>query len=131
MTCYNYGRTYTLRRNIVLPLKPLAPCRVYTKPQRPRLCSPRKNVQTYEVKREKGNAEYYAPGLRKNLKPLKQTHRKNRHRFRYICKFPGDGSAREQAASNQKVLGGWANFARSTPLNATAPTLLTGVYCLS
>jgi aconitate hydratase len=25
---------------------------------------------------------------------------------------PGDGSAREQAASCQKVLGGWANFAR-------------------
>ena len=26
---------------------------------------------------------------------------------------PGDGSAREQAASCQKVLGGWANIARS------------------
>lgn len=25
---------------------------------------------------------------------------------------PGDGSAREQAASSQKVLGGWANFAQ-------------------
>jgi aconitate hydratase len=29
-----------------------------------------------------------------------------------VARKPGDGSAREQAASCQKVLGGWANFAR-------------------
>ena len=28
-----------------------------------------------------------------------------------LCSKPGDGSAREQAASCQKVLGGWANIA--------------------
>lgn len=40
---------------------------------------------------------------------------------------PGDGSAREQAASCQKVLGGWANIANEYATSAIVPTLLTGV----
>ena len=35
---------------------------------------------------------------------------------------PGDGSAREQAASCQKVLGGWANIANDMQQNVTVPT---------
>ena len=35
---------------------------------------------------------------------------------------PGDGSAREQAASCQKVLGGWANIANGMPPSVIVPT---------
>ncbi len=34
---------------------------------------------------------------------------------------PGDGSAREQAASCQKVLGGWANIANEYATNVIVP----------
>ena len=43
-----------------------------------------------------------------------------------FAKKPGDGSAREKAASCQKVLGGWATSATNTPRSATAPTASTG-----
>ena len=39
---------------------------------------------------------------------------------------PGDGSAREQAASCQKVLGGWANIANEYAQRDTVQTLSTG-----
>ncbi len=42
---------------------------------------------------------------------------------------PGDGSAREQAASCQRVLGGWPTSPWSTPPSATAPTWSTGGCC--
>jgi aconitate hydratase len=72
-----------------------------------------KNVQTYEVKREKGNAEYYAPWLKEKLEALKADPiEKIGIGSAIFANSPGDGSAREQAASNQKVLGGWANFAK-------------------
>ena len=35
---------------------------------------------------------------------------------------PGDGSAREQAASCQKVLGGWQTLPTNTLPNVTVPT---------
>ena len=72
-----------------------------------------KNVQTYEVKREKGNAEYYAPWLKEKLEALGADPIEEIGIGSAIfANSPGDGSAREQAASNQKVLGGWANFAK-------------------
>jgi aconitate hydratase len=48
-----------------------------------------------------------------------------------FAKRPGDGSAREQAASCQRVLGGAPTSVMNTPRNATAPTALTGECCLS
>ena len=44
---------------------------------------------------------------------------------------PGDGSAREQAASCQRVLGGAATLPASMPQSATAPTASTGACCRS
>ena len=44
---------------------------------------------------------------------------------------PGVGSAREQAASCQKVLGGLAILAMNSPPSATAATASTGVCCRS
>ena len=38
------------------------------------------------------------------------------------AKKPGDGSAREQAASCQRVIGGLATSSTSTPPSAIAPT---------
>lgn len=43
---------------------------------------------------------------------------------------PGDGSAREQAASCQKVLADLLIYATILPLNATALTASIGVFCL-
>ena len=40
---------------------------------------------------------------------------------------PGDSSAREQAASCQKVLGGWANIANEYATSVTTRTLSTEV----
>ena len=40
---------------------------------------------------------------------------------------PGDGSAREQAASCQKVLGGWANIANEYATKRYRSNLITGV----
>lgn len=71
-----------------------------------------KRIQTFEVKREEGNAELYAPWLEDQLAEIgaKDLAEVGIGSAIYANK-PGDGSAREQAASNQKVLGGWVNFA--------------------
>ena len=75
-----------------------------------------KEIQKAEKAREAGNCMGEAvPELRDIMKKIKESYD--------VCKEntgvgstifavkPGDGSAREQAASCQKVLGGWANIA--------------------
>ena len=75
-----------------------------------------KEVQKAEIAREAGQCMGEAlPELRDIMKTIKEKYD--------VCKEntgvgstifavkPGDGSAREQAASCQKVLGGWANIA--------------------
>lgn len=47
------------------------------------------------------------------------------------AKRPGDGSAREYAASCQKVLGALPISVSNTQRNGIAPTVLTGASCLS
>ena len=75
-----------------------------------------KEIQKAEIAREEGRCMGEAvPELRDIMNKIKETYD--------VCKEntgvgstifavkPGDGSAREQAASCQKVLGGWANIA--------------------
>ncbi|MFS6554928.1 hydratase, partial [Parabacteroides distasonis] len=78
-----------------------------------------KEIQKVEKAREAGECIGEAfPEICKVMQTVKET-------FPDVCKKntgfgstifavkPGDGSAREQAASCQKVLGGWANIANS------------------
>ena len=76
-----------------------------------------KEVQAAEKAREEGNcpAETLTE-LKPVMDKIKETFEINRENIGigstiYAVK-PGDGSAREQAASCQKVLGGWANIAK-------------------
>ena len=75
-----------------------------------------KEVQAVEVAREKGecpctNAEFAAAfEAAKKVFPDIKPSETGIGTTIYAVK-PGDGSAREQAASCQKVLGGWANIA--------------------
>ncbi len=71
-----------------------------------------KEIQQFEINREEGNPQSYAPWLDEKLKEIKAKDLAEVGIGSAIyANKPGDGSAREQAASNQKVLGGWANFA--------------------
>ena len=76
-----------------------------------------KEVQAAEKAREEGNcpAEAFAE-LKPVMDKIKEKYDINKENVGigstiYAVK-PGDGSAREQAASCQKVLGGWANIAK-------------------
>ena len=74
-----------------------------------------KAVQAYEVAREQGEnpAEGGLSDIFAKLEKINPAiDAKNVGIGSVVCaKKPGDGSAREQAASCQKVLGGWANIA--------------------
>ena len=77
-----------------------------------------KSIQRGEIAREKGeNPEHQIPELKK-IRELIETEYENMSwentgiGSTIFAEKPGDGSAREQAASCQKVLGGWANIAR-------------------
>lgn len=74
-----------------------------------------KTIRAIEARRLEGEDVFSAPELKKAVDVLKQSFDINRSNcsvssFIYAYK-PGDGSAREQAASCQKVLGGLANVA--------------------
>jgi aconitate hydratase len=79
-----------------------------------------KEVQALEVLREKnidpGTASKEITDVYKKIQTICGFENINIKRLgigsAIYAKKPGDGSAREQAASCQKVLGGWANFAR-------------------
>ena len=75
-----------------------------------------KEVQKAEKAREAGNCMGEAlPELRDIMHKIKETFDVSRENTgvgsTIFAVKPGDGSAREQAASCQKVLGGWANIA--------------------
>lgn len=75
-----------------------------------------KEVQKAEKSREAGNCMGEAlPELRDIMHKIKETFDVSRENTgvgsTIFAVKPGDGSAREQAASCQKVLGGWANIA--------------------
>ena len=76
-----------------------------------------KEVQKAEKARETGNCMGEAlPELRDIMHKIKETFDVSRENTgvgsTIFAVKPGDGSAREQAASCQKVLGGWANIAK-------------------
>ena len=113
------GETSSLRSN---PLK-LAEFALSRKD--PEYVGRAKDVFAFEKKREADPADASVlQAVRKALAPLEKS---DRALFDAICggkdlagtgigstifaMKPGDGSAREQAASSQKVLGGWANLA--------------------
>ncbi len=76
-----------------------------------------KEIQKAEKARERGeNAEEAVPGLKEILETIRGTfpeisQENTGFGSTIFAVKPGDGSAREQAASCQKVLGGWANIA--------------------
>ena len=75
-----------------------------------------KEVQKYEKARETGDEAYVAGDLSAVYEAIKKIHATAKAADigigSVVCaNKPGDGSAREQAASCQKVLGGWANIA--------------------
>lgn len=75
-----------------------------------------KEIQKAEKAREAGECMGKAvPELRDIMHKVKETYDAGRHNTgvgsTIFAVKPGDGSAREQAASCQKVLGGWANIA--------------------
>ena len=76
-----------------------------------------KEVQLAEKAREEGTDITAAfPEIAEVLEVIKETHGATPENTgigsTIFAEKPGDGSAREQAASCQKVLGGWANIAR-------------------
>ena len=75
-----------------------------------------KEVQKYEKARETGDETYAASDLSAVYEEIKKINASAKAADigigSVVCaNKPGDGSAREQAASCQKVLGGWANIA--------------------
>ena len=75
-----------------------------------------KEVQKYEKARETGDEAYVAGDLSAVYEAIKKINASAKAADigigSVVCaNKPGDGSAREQAASCQKVLGGWANIA--------------------
>lgn len=76
-----------------------------------------KAVRALEEERRKGGHPcHVAPGIKKVMNPIKEkfpevSHVNTGFGSTIFAVKPGDGSAREQAASCQKVLGGWANIA--------------------
>ena len=75
-----------------------------------------KEVQKYEKARETGDEAYVAGDLSAVYEAIKKINATAKAADigigSVVCaNKPGDGSAREQAASCQKVLGGWANIA--------------------
>ena len=77
-----------------------------------------KEVQKAEIAREEGKDVYEAlPELKGIMDALKKDYSEKLDESKIgfgstiFAVKPGDGSAREQAASCQKVLGGWANIA--------------------
>ena len=98
---------FTLSRKI----RPMWPAprrsRRWTRPARPAACPPRCRPSTMRWPR---------PACRRTVRRPTS--------LRSLCRQAGDGSAREQAASCQRVLGGAANFASSTPPSDTAPTCI-------
>ena len=116
---YNYGRAHTFGRNVVIPFKSPQAGRVRPFKKGSRVCWPReRGVQKAEKARLDGKDPVEAFG---ELKAVNEAIKKEYPDFDirktgigstiYAVK-PGDGSAREQAASCQKVLGGWANIAK-------------------
>jgi aconitate hydratase len=102
-----------------------------------------KEIQVAEKAREAGNCPVEAyPELKPVMDTIKKSFKINKSNIGigstiYAVK-PGDGSAREQAASCQKVLGGWANIAseyatkryRSNLINwGMLPFILDGEPC--
>ena len=77
-----------------------------------------KNIQKGETAREQGEApEEKVPELRQIKEQIRaefatMSWENTGIGSTIFAEKPGDGSAREQAASCQKVLGGWANIAR-------------------
>ncbi|ABR49352.1 aconitate hydratase domain protein [Alkaliphilus metalliredigens QYMF] len=86
----------------------------------PNYVSNSKQVLSYEVAREEGKSvdiEFEAlKNLYKKIKSIKGFENKEAKDIAIgstiYANKPGDGSAREQAASCQKVVGGWANIAK-------------------
>ena len=69
-----------------------------------------------EERRKGGHPCHVMPGIREIMDPIKRqfpdvSHENTGFGSTIFAVKPGDGSAREQAASCQKVLGGWANIA--------------------
>ncbi|MCM1190302.1 MAG: hydratase [bacterium] len=77
-----------------------------------------KQMRALEEEREKGGHPCHVmPEIRDVMGPIKRqfpgtSHVNTGFGSTIFAVKPGDGSAREQAASCQKVLGGWANIAR-------------------
>ena len=117
---HHHRRADPLRRDLLLPLQPPGPGGVHPVPQGPGLCGPGQG----------GAGAWSRPGR------AGRASRESQRRAEAVSRpsagiptraggspgcgigsiiyanKPGDGSAREQAASCQRVLGGWANIAK-------------------
>ena len=106
-------RADPLGRDFLLPLQPAAPGGVHALPQGPGLCRPRqgragagRRAQSGQAARRGRRRLCGAAGRRLHGGPADTN-----IGSAIFANKPGDGSAREQAASCQRVLGGAANFA--------------------
>ena len=114
---YDNRRADSIRRDFFLPFQPARTGRVHPVKKDPAYVGRAKEVQVAEKAIQEGNCPAEA------LPELKPVFAAIHTQYPDIDKTnvgvgstifavkPGDGSAREQAASCQKVLGGWANIA--------------------
>lgn len=107
MSSSRSGETSSYRSN------PLASGRVYAQPPRAGICRPCEDIAAQEAERREGKLPEHLKAVLSAVGDAAALAGTTQFGSAVFANKPGDGSAREQAASCQKVLGGFANICYS------------------